>query len=207
MTGSLAWSGSGSRSGRATAGGQDLPARLANPVWVDDRNFDLTYHVRRSALPRPGTDEQLEEFVARVQPRPLDRTRPLWEVYLVEGLQYGRFAVVTQTHQALVDGVHALDIGHLLVSSRARGDRLGRRHPGARPRRRTTSSCSAGPCSTRCGPGRVVEAVREGFGEVREAGSRAADGLGRWPRPSRAWRPARHRRARSTPRSARPAGS
>ena len=96
---------------------KDLPARLANPVWVDDRNFDLTYHVRRSALPRPGTDEQLEEFVARVQPRPLDRTRPLWEVYLVEGLQYGRFAVVTKTHQALVDGVHALDIGHLLVSS------------------------------------------------------------------------------------------
>ena len=67
----------------------EVPGRLANPVWVDDEDFDVTYHVRRSALPRPGTDEQLQEFVARIQPRPLDRTRPLWEVYLVEGLERG----------------------------------------------------------------------------------------------------------------------
>ena len=66
---------------------REIPGRLANPVWVDDEDFDVTYHVRRSALPRPGTDEQLQEFVARIQPRPLDRDRPLWEVYLVEGLE------------------------------------------------------------------------------------------------------------------------
>src|SRR5687767_2134463 len=92
-----------------------VPGRLANPVWVDDERFDVTYHVRRSALPRPGGDEQLEELIARIQPRQLDRSRPLWEVYLVEGLADDRFAIITKTHQALVDGVHAVDIAHLIL--------------------------------------------------------------------------------------------
>ena len=94
---------------------REVPGRLANPVWVDDEDFDVTYHVRRSALPRPGSDEQLEEFVARIQSRRLDRRRPLWEVYLIEGLAGGRFAIVTKAHQALVDGINAIDIGHVIV--------------------------------------------------------------------------------------------
>ena len=73
-------------------------------MWVDDPDFDITYHVRRSALPRPGTDAQLLEFCARIQSRLLDRSRPLWEMYLVEGLAGGRVAVVTKTHHAMVDG-------------------------------------------------------------------------------------------------------
>jgi len=92
-----------------------VPGRLANPVWVDDEHFDVTYHVRRSALPRPGSDDQLAELVARVQSRALDRSRPLWEVYLVEGLAGGRFAIVTKTHQAMVDGVNAVDIGQVIL--------------------------------------------------------------------------------------------
>lgn len=92
-----------------------VPGRLANPVWVDDEDFDVTYHVRRSALPRPGTQEQLLELVARVQSRALDRSRPLWEVYLVEGLEDGRFAIVTKSHQALVDGVNAVDISQVIL--------------------------------------------------------------------------------------------
>jgi WS/DGAT/MGAT family acyltransferase len=92
-----------------------VPGRLANPVWVDDEDFDVTYHVRRSALPRPGTQEQLVELVARVQSRALDRSRPLWEVYLVEGLEDGRFAIVTKSHQALVDGVNAVDISQVIL--------------------------------------------------------------------------------------------
>ncbi|EWT00823.1 diacylglycerol O-acyltransferase [Intrasporangium oryzae NRRL B-24470] len=96
---------------------RDVPGRIGNPVWVDDEGFDMSYHVRRAALPRPGSDRQLQDFVARVQPRRLDRTRPLWEVYLVEGLQGGRFAIVTKTHQALIDGVNALDIAHVIVDS------------------------------------------------------------------------------------------
>ena len=89
--------------------------RLARPVWVDDADFDLTYHVRRSALPRPGTDAQLRELVARVLSRPLDRDRPLWEMYLVEGLAGGRFAVVSKTHHAIVDGITAMDIGQVIL--------------------------------------------------------------------------------------------
>lgn len=96
---------------------REIPAGLAAPVWVDDVNFDLAYHVRRTALPRPGSDDQLNELVARVLSRPLDRDRPLWEVYLVEGLSGGRIALITKTHQALVDGVAAIEIGEVLFDS------------------------------------------------------------------------------------------
>ena len=91
-----------------------VPGRLANPVWVDDENFDLTYHVRRSALPRPGTDAQLRELVGRLQSRQLDRSRPLWELYLIEGLADNRVGMVTKTHHAMVDGVAAVDLGTVL---------------------------------------------------------------------------------------------
>jgi diacylglycerol O-acyltransferase len=94
-----------------------VPGRLANPVWVDDEHFDVNYHVRRSALPRPGSDEQLNELVARVQSRRLDRSRPLWEMYLVEGLSDNRFAVVTKTHHAMVDGIAAVDIGQVILDT------------------------------------------------------------------------------------------
>ncbi|HWB66158.1 MAG TPA: wax ester/triacylglycerol synthase family O-acyltransferase [Mycobacteriales bacterium] len=92
-----------------------VPGHLANPVWVDDEDFDITYHVRRSALPRPGSDDQLRELVGRLQSRPLDRNRPLWEIYLVEGLADGRFAIVTKTHHAMVDGISAIDIASLIL--------------------------------------------------------------------------------------------
>jgi WS/DGAT/MGAT family acyltransferase len=92
-----------------------VPGRLANPVWVDDEDFDVTYHVRRSALPRPGTDAQLRELVGRLMSRQLDRTRPLWEIYLVEGLEGGRVGIVTKTHHAMVDGVSAVDIGTVIL--------------------------------------------------------------------------------------------
>ncbi len=91
-----------------------LPGRLGNPVWIDDEHFDLTYHVRRSALPTPGTMEQLRELVARIVSRRLDRSRPLWETYLVEGLDRGRHAILSKSHQALVDGT-TVDIGQLIV--------------------------------------------------------------------------------------------
>ena len=94
-----------------------VPGRLAGPVWVDDENFDLTFHVRRSALPRPGTHEQLCDFVGRILARRLDRSRPLWEVYLVEGLADNQFALVSKSHLALVDGVGTVDIGQVLLDS------------------------------------------------------------------------------------------
>lgn len=94
-----------------------IPLHLANPVWVDDPNFDITYHVRRSALPRPGTQQQLLEFCARIQSRLLDRHRPLWEMYLIEGLADGRVAISTKTHHSLVDGLTAIDIAQVLLDN------------------------------------------------------------------------------------------
>jgi WS/DGAT/MGAT family acyltransferase len=95
----------------------EVPGHLANPVWADDPDFDVAYHVRRSALPRPGTDAQLMDLVSRLTSRPLDRGRPLWELYLVEGLAGNRVAVVTKTHPALVDGLSAIDIGQVLLET------------------------------------------------------------------------------------------
>ncbi len=92
-----------------------IPGRIANPVWVDDEDFDVTYHVRRSALPKPGTDAQLRELVGRLMGRQLDRSRPLWEIYLVEGLAEGRVGIITKTHHAMVDGVSAVDIGTVIL--------------------------------------------------------------------------------------------
>jgi diacylglycerol O-acyltransferase / wax synthase len=97
-----------------------VPGHLANPVWVDDAEFDIAYHVRRSALPRPGTDDQLRELVGRIQSRQLDRNRPLWEMYLVEGLSGDRFAIITKTHHAMVDGISAIDIGAAILDSSPR---------------------------------------------------------------------------------------
>lgn len=94
---------------------RDVPFGVARPVWVDDERFDVTYHVRRSALPKPGTRDQLNELVARLLSRPLDRSRPLWEMYLVEGLDDGNFAIVSKSHQALVDGLSAVDIAQVML--------------------------------------------------------------------------------------------
>lgn len=88
---------------------------MARPVWIDDRDFDITYHIRRSALPSPGSDEQLHELVARLAARPLDKTRPLWEMYLVEGLEKNRVALYTKSHQALINGMSALEINHVIA--------------------------------------------------------------------------------------------
>lgn len=94
-----------------------VPGHLARPVWVDDVDFDLNYHVRRSALPWPGTDDQLFELVARLMARPLDQERPLWEAYFVEGLAGRRAALVTKTHQAMVDGVGTVELGQLILDT------------------------------------------------------------------------------------------
>jgi len=87
-----------------------VPGHLANPVWVDDPHFDLTYHVRRSALPKPGTPAQLRELVGRLQSRQLDRSRPLWELYLVHGLSGDRKAIYTKVHHAAIDGMSGIDL-------------------------------------------------------------------------------------------------
>lgn len=94
---------------------REVPGNLGAPVWVDDSTFDVSFHVRRSALPAPGTIDQLYELVARIFSRPLDRRRPLWEVYLVEGIEGRRFALLTKTHQAMVNGLTAVDIAEVIL--------------------------------------------------------------------------------------------
>ena len=157
---------------------RQVPGRLANPVWVDDENFDVTYHVRRSALPRPGTDEQLQEFVARIQPRALDRTRPLWEVYLVEGLAEGRFAIVTKSHQALVDGVNAVDIAHVIVDGDPAVDALvtDTWRPSREPSDVELLTGALVDAVRR--PSEVVENIRGGMADVKAVGQRALSAAG-----------------------------
>ena len=86
----------------------NVPLGLDQPYWIDDPDFDLEYHVRELALPAPPTDEKLAEQVARIFARPLDRTRPLWEATLIEGLHNGRQGLLFKVHHALVDGMAAI---------------------------------------------------------------------------------------------------
>lgn len=86
------------------------PMESGRPIWVDDSGFELEYHLRHAALPAPGSEEQLRMLAARMHSQPLDRAKPLWEICLVEGLQDGRFALVSKTHHALVDGVAGVDL-------------------------------------------------------------------------------------------------
>jgi len=88
----------------------ETPFRLDHPVWIEDPDFDLEFHIRHAALPAPGGMRELAAFTADVMSRPLDRTRPLWEVILVEGLEDGRVALVTKTHHAVVDGVSGAEL-------------------------------------------------------------------------------------------------
>ena len=94
---------------------QTVPLGQGRPVWVDDPAFDLGYHVRLTALPRPGTEEQLKTLMARLQAQPLDRRRPLWELWFVEGLDGDRVAIIQKTHHALVDGISGVDVATVLL--------------------------------------------------------------------------------------------
>jgi WS/DGAT/MGAT family acyltransferase len=91
-----------------------VPFDQGRPVWVDDPYLNLDYHVRQTALPAPGSDEQLRNLAARIFSQQLDRSKPLWEMWLIEGLQDDRFAVVGKSHHALVDGVSGVDITTVL---------------------------------------------------------------------------------------------
>ena len=90
------------------------PLETGRPLWVDDPSFNIEYHVRHAALPSPGSEEQLFLLVGRIASQPLDRSKPLWENWLVEGLEDDRFALIFKTHHALVDGVSGVDLATVL---------------------------------------------------------------------------------------------
>ncbi len=101
------------------------PGSASRPVWEDDPQFDLARHVRQLALAKPGTEAQLAELVGWVMSEPLDFDRPLWQIYLIEGLQGKRFAAISKTHHALVDGIAAVDVGAVILDPDPKGTDLG----------------------------------------------------------------------------------
>ncbi len=91
-----------------------VPLGMGEPVWVDDPHFNIDYHLRHSAVPSPGTEEQLRATAARVFSQHLDRSKPLWEIWMVEGIEGGRWALLSKVHHCMVDGVAATDMMSLM---------------------------------------------------------------------------------------------
>jgi WS/DGAT/MGAT family acyltransferase len=92
-----------------------VPLELGRPVWADDPRFRIGEHVRQATLPRPGTEESLRELTAHLMSKHLDLSRPLWESWLVDGLEGGRWAMVNKTHHAMIDGISGADILDVLL--------------------------------------------------------------------------------------------
>lgn len=132
----------------------ETPFGISTPMWIDDRHFDIAYHVRHAALPRPGRIDQLTEYVCRIVSRQLDRRRPLWELYVIEGLEDDRVAYLGKTHHAMIDGVTGIDIATLLLDAD--------RDPGEIPPPRPWH-----PSSAPSDVGRTVSALRETVGGPR----------------------------------------
>ncbi len=154
---------------------KEVPLQLGRPVWVDDQRFDVTYHVRRSALPRPGNREQLNELVARLMGRPLDRDRPLWEMYLIEGLEANQFAIVTKTHQAVVDGFSAIDLSQVMLdlAPNARMTTVEAWRP--RPEPSSLELVTAAVSDNVVHPGQALDLARRGAGTVAALASGAGE--------------------------------
>jgi WS/DGAT/MGAT family acyltransferase len=94
-----------------------VPLQQGRPVWVDDPHFNPEYHIRHTALPRPGTERELKRLAGRLFSQELDRSKPLWEIWLVSGLENARFALIAKTHHALVDGISGVDITTVLFDT------------------------------------------------------------------------------------------
>jgi WS/DGAT/MGAT family acyltransferase len=161
-----------------------VPGRLANPVWVEDEHFDLTYHVRRSAIPKPGSDDQLRELVGRVQSRQLDRDRPLWELYLVEGLApdddgRSRFAIITKVHHALGGHPGTRDIATMVLGEEPSPDQPGAAQtwePGREPSPLDLVVQAVADNLRR--PTQVLETVRGDVVDIRATAARFAGAAG-----------------------------
>ncbi len=148
-----------------------VPLAAGPPIWVDDPHFSLDYHLRHTAIPAPGSEAQLRQMAARVFSQALDRNKPLWELWMVEGLDGGRWALLSKVHHCMVDGVAATDLMSVMFSDETTpaGDATGADGRGwspapepsgidvlvqngrcaARARPDSSRRCSA-PCARRC---------------------------------------------------------
>src|SRR4051812_28570109 len=93
------------------------PLSIGRPVWVDDPHFNIAYHLRHTALPDPGGDGELRNLTGRVMSQALDRSKPLWEMWMVEGLEDGRWALMNKVHHCMVDGVSATDLLSVMLDA------------------------------------------------------------------------------------------
>jgi diacylglycerol O-acyltransferase / wax synthase len=168
------------------------PLEAGRPFWVDDPSFNLDYHVRHTALPKPGSDEQLRDLLGRIFSQRLDRSKPLWELWIVHGLEGGHFALISKTHHALVDGVSGVDIATVLfdlspVPAEVETDEIWTPQPepseaelvaeGVMGLVRTPFSLAGQAVGALQHPGETIERLREaaeGVGEVVWAGMNPA---------------------------------
>jgi diacylglycerol O-acyltransferase len=165
------------------------PAGTGRPLWVDDPSFNIEYHVRHTALPRPGSEDQLLRLAGRIFSQQLDRSKPLWEVWMVEGLREGGFSLITKTHHALIDGVAGVDIAQVIFdlgpvpTEVPHPDEPWQPEPepssaevlaaGAMGLLRTGARTAAAAASLAARPGEALRSARtalEGLGEVAWAG-------------------------------------
>jgi WS/DGAT/MGAT family acyltransferase len=151
----------------------DVPFGLDHPYWIEDPAFDPEFHERFIAVPAPGTDRKLEEIVSRIASRPLDRSRPLWEVYLIEGVDQGRkFALYSKTHHRTIDGASATELA--MATMQTNPDLVNHPmpdHPWKPDRVPTTSEMLAR------GIGATIQRPMKLLGVQRRAGQELARGL------------------------------
>jgi WS/DGAT/MGAT family acyltransferase len=169
------------------------PLETGRPLWVDDPTFNLEYHVRQTALPAPGSEAQLMRLVARIMSQQLDRSKPLWEMWIIEGLDEGGFALISKTHHAMVDGISGVDLATVMFDLSPippevpHSDEPWRPHPeptgaelvagGALGLARTVAGGVAGALGIVRNPQATLHALgeaAEGLGEVVWAGLNAA---------------------------------
>jgi diacylglycerol O-acyltransferase len=158
------------------------PLEAGRPLWADDVNFNLTYHIRHTGLPEPGGEDELRRLAGRVFSQQLDRSKPLWELWLVQGLERDRFAILTKTHHAMVDGISGVDIGTVLFDlepvptpAPVRDDWAPRRPPSTSElMTRAASDVASAPLKL---AERAVEAVRNPEATARKL-AEALEGVG-----------------------------
>ena len=166
----------------------EVPLAQGRPVWVDDPHFNIHYHVRHAALPSPGTDTELKRLAGRVFAQALDRAKPLWEVLLVEGLDGDRFALISKTHHALVDGVSGVDLTSVLFDATPEPPPAPSPSRGIRAPSPPAPSCSpmrwssARPCPPRPRAASALSPARRARRSARSA--TASPGSARWPGPA-----------------------
>ncbi len=155
-----------------------VPFGQGRPKWVDDPQFNLTYHLRHTALPAPGSEEQLQILAARIFSQRLDRSKPLWEIWLVDGVEDDRFAIVAKTHHCLVDGVSGVDITTVLFDPAADTEPLDAPQPWvARPEPSEAQVLAEAMIERATQPAEVIRGARAVFRAPRMAARAVVDSL------------------------------